>query len=60
MFPLSYDLQLIQGIEMYRDVLYSQFTFQLINNKLRVFPIPTTQALEVILWFQYLLKIRKI
>ena len=41
---------------MYRDVLYSQFTFQLINNKLRVFPIPTTQAQGDKMWFQYLLK----
>jgi len=56
MFPLSYDLQLIQGIEMFRDVLYSQFTFQLINNKLRIFPLPSNAADGDKIWFQYLLK----
>ena len=56
MLPLSYDLQLIQGIEMYRDVLFSQFTFQLINNKLRIFPIPTDIEDGDQLWFQYMLK----
>ena len=56
MLPLSYDLQLIQGIEMYRDVLFSQFTFQLINNKLRIFPIPTDADEGGQLWFQYMLK----
>ena len=56
MLPLSYDLQLIQGIEMYRDVLFSQFTFQLINNKLRIFPIPTDIEDGDKLWFQYMLK----
>lgn len=56
MLPLSYDLQLIQGIEMFRDVLFSQFTFQLINNKLRIFPIPTDIEDGDRLWFQYMLK----
>jgi len=56
MLPLSYDLQLIQGIEMYRDVLFSQFTFQLINNKLRIFPIPTDIEDGDQLWFEYMLK----
>lgn len=56
MFPLSYDLQLIQGIEMFRDVLYSNFSFQLINNKLRIFPIPGEQADGDKIWFQYMLK----
>ena len=56
MLPLSYDLQMIQGIEMYRDVLFSQFTFQLINNKLRIFPIPTDIEDGDQLWFQYILK----
>ena len=56
MLPLSYDLQMIQGIEMYRDVLFSQFTFQLINNKLRIFPIPTDIEDGDQLWFQYMLK----
>jgi len=56
MLPLSYDLQMMQGIEMFRDVLFSQFTFQLINNKLRIFPIPTDVENGDKLWFQYMLK----
>ncbi len=56
MLPLSYDLQMMQGIEMYRDILFSQFTFQLINNKLRIFPIPTDIEDGDQLWFQYMLK----
>lgn len=56
MLPLSYDLQMMQGIEMFRDVLFSQFTFQLINNKLRIFPIPTDVEDGDKLWFQYMLK----
>ena len=56
MLPLSYDLQMMQGVEMFRDVLFSQFTFQLINNKLRIFPIPTNVDEGGQLWFQYMLK----
>ena len=56
MLPLSYDLQMMQGVEMFRDVLFSQFTFQLINNKLRIFPIPTNAEDGGQLWFQYMLK----
>jgi len=41
---------------MFRDVLFSQFTFQLINNKLRIFPIPTNAEDGGQLWFQYMLK----
>ena len=56
MLPLSYDLQMMQGVEMFRDVLFSQFTFQLINNKLRIFPIPTSVDEGGQLWFEYMLK----
>jgi len=60
MFPLSYDLQLIQGIEMYRDILFANFTFQLINNKLRIFPVPTAADHGDKLWFEYMLKSEEI
>ena len=56
MLPLSYDLQMMQGVEMFRDVLFSQFTFQLINNKLRIFPIPSNAEDGDQLWFEYMLK----
>jgi len=41
MMPINYDLQKIQAIELNDQVRKSQYTFELINNKLRVFPIPT-------------------
>jgi hypothetical protein len=56
MMPLSFDLQAIQQVEMFRDVLFSQYTFQLINNKLRIFPIPDVNESGGRIWFQYLLK----
>jgi len=40
MMPLSFDLQKIQAIEMSDQVRRSQFSFELINNNLRIFPIP--------------------
>ena len=57
MMPLSYDLQAIQQVEMYRDVLFSNYTFELINNKLKIFPIPTdNDSRKGKLYLQYLLK----
>jgi hypothetical protein len=56
LLPLSFDMQAIQEIEMYRDVLFSNFTFQLINNKLRIFPIPSVADDGNKLWFEYMLK----
>jgi hypothetical protein len=55
MMPLSFDLQAIQQLEMYRNVLFSNYSFQLINNKLRIFPIPDSGETGNI-WFQYILK----
>ena len=57
MMPLSFDLQAIQQVEMYRDILFSNYTFELINNKLRIFPIPNDDSVgSSRIWFQYLLK----
>jgi len=56
MMPLSYDMQAIQQVEMYRDVLFSNYTFQLINNKLRIFPIPDANDTGGRIWFEYILK----
>jgi len=53
LMPLSYDLQNIQAIEMSNQVRLSNYTFQLINNKLRIFPIPGTGDEGTNLWFQY-------
>ena len=42
MMPLSYDLQTVQAIEMNQQVRKSNYSFELINNRLRLFPIPTS------------------
>ena len=56
MMPLSYDMQTIQAIEMSNDVRLSNYTFQLINNKLRIFPVPGRDDDGCNLWFEYMLK----
>jgi len=54
LMPLSYDMTNIQAIEMSNDVRYSNYTFQLVNNKLRIFPIPGTEDEGAQLWFNYI------
>jgi hypothetical protein len=54
--PLSYNVGAIQEVELADDILMSAFSFQLINNKLRIFPCPTDADTGVNFWFQYLLK----
>ena len=56
MLPLSFDLQAIQQVDMFRDVIYSNYTFQLINNRLRIFPVPGDDDTGSRLWFNYILK----
>lgn len=51
LFPIYWDIQRIQEIEMSNHVRRSAFTFELINNKLRIFPIPEVDGM--MLFFQY-------
>ena len=44
MAPLSSDIQTLQAIEMNQQVRKSNYSFELINNQLRVFPIPNGSA----------------
>ena len=61
MMPLSFDMQAIQQVEMYRDVLFSNYSFELVNNKLRIFPIPDADdAFSKCLYFEYLNKVERI
>ena len=41
MMPINYDMQVMQAIELNDTIRRSNYTFELINNKLRVFPIPS-------------------
>jgi hypothetical protein len=54
--PLSYNVAAIQEVELADTILASAFSFELINNKLRIFPCPTEYDNGVHFWFQYLLK----
>lgn len=47
MMPLSYNLQSLQAIEMNDQVRRSQYSFELINNKLRIFPIPHHRNMDM-------------
>jgi hypothetical protein len=51
LFPIYWDIQRIQEIEMSNHVRRSAFSFELVNNKLRIFPIPEVDGM--MLYFQY-------
>jgi hypothetical protein len=54
--PLSYNVAAIQQVELADTILMSSFSFELINNKLRIFPVPNDADTGTHFWFQYLLK----
>ena len=61
MMPLNYDMQVIQAIEMNEMVRMSNYSFEMHNNVLRVFPIPGGYGQEGIdgshagnMWFEYM------
>jgi hypothetical protein len=53
LMPISYDMQKIQAIEFNDQIRKSQYTFELVNNQLRLFPIPISHYHE--LRFEYIL-----
>jgi len=55
MVPTSLTLQGIQGVEINNQVSLANYTFELINNKLRIFPIPDYSNVYSYLSFQYIL-----
>jgi hypothetical protein len=52
MYPTSLLLQSAQAVEMQNEISLAAYTFELINNKLRIFPIPPHDGDHI--WFQYL------
>ena len=54
--PLSYNVAAIQEMELADDILLSAYSFEIINNKLRIFPCPTDGDTGTHYWFQYILK----
>jgi len=54
--PLSYNVAAIQEMELANDILLSAYSFEIINNKLRIYPVPTEADSGTNYWFDYLLK----
>jgi hypothetical protein len=52
MYPTSLLIQTTQAVEMQNQVSLPDYTFELINNKLRIFPIPVDNEHHI--WFQYI------
>ena len=51
LMPLNYDIGTIQAIELNDQIRRSAFSFQIVNNKLKIFPIPTSNKR---LFFEYI------
>ena len=50
LMPISFDVQKIQAIEFNDQIRKSAFSFNLVNNKLKIFPIP---SFDKKLYFEY-------
>jgi hypothetical protein len=53
LMPINYDLQKIQAIDFNDQIRKSNYSFELINNQLKIFPIPFS---DYTLHFEYILK----
>ena len=53
LMPLNYDIQVIQQIEMSDTIRRSNYSFEMHNNNLRIFPIPDGTVKEM--YFEYIL-----
>ena len=66
MMPLNYDIQTIQAIELNDMVRRSNYSFEIHNDKLRIFPIPnfsdTCDADDPPhrIWFEYIIRSQRI
>jgi len=55
MMPAAFDTAVVQGIELSNTIRLSAFTFNIINNKITIFPIPNDQdTRQGFLWFEYI------
>ena len=55
MMPVAYDAAVVQGIELSNTIRLSAYTFNIINNKIKVFPIPSDQDVrDGYLFFEYI------
>ena len=51
LMPLNYDIATIQAIELNDQIRRSAFSFNIVNNKLKIFPVPTVYKR---LFFEYI------
>ena len=55
MMPVAYDAAVVQGIELSNTIRLSAYTFNIVNNKIKVFPIPSDNDVrDGYLWFEYI------
>jgi hypothetical protein len=55
MMPVAYDAGVIQGIELSNTIRLSQYTFEIVNNNITIFPIPSEHdSRGGFLWFEYI------
>jgi hypothetical protein len=55
MMPVAYDAGVIQGLELSNEIRLSNYTFEIVNNNIKIFPIPTNNDVrEGFLWFEYI------
>lgn len=55
MMPVAYDAAVVQGIELSNTIRLSAYTFNIINNKIKVFPIPSdSDVRDGFLFFEYI------
>ena len=52
MYPTSLLIQTTQAVEIQNQVSLADYSFELINNRLRIFPIPPEDGHRI--WFQYI------
>jgi len=55
MMPAAFDAAVVQGIELSNTIRLSAYTFNIINNKITIFPIPNiNDTRQGFLWFEYI------
>lgn len=50
LMPISYDILKVQAIEFNDQVRKSAYSFEVVNNHLKLFPVPTRTG---VIWFEY-------
>jgi len=55
MMPAAFDAAVVQGIELSNTIRLSAYTFNIVNNKLKIFPVPNSDdSRGGFIWFEYI------